>query len=656
MRIAIPWKRPRATLPATTTQGNSSRILLWSTAVALATMWAIGITAIVIDRQARIDQAYLELANLTRAYAEHVGKTLQSADQALRIVRAEYRRMGPQLDIKASLQDGDIIEADFHQLGIIGADGFLSHSSVDFKRVDLSEREHFRVHVGAKDDRIFVSKPLLGKATGKWSIQLTRRILSDKGEFQGVVVLSLPPSYFTAFFERTSQGKQLVTGLTGLDGFVRARAPQPDQQVLGADMRQRPLFLEMSTRGEGQTRQVGGADGIDRLWAFQTLAPYGLIVYNGRAVTDVLAAWQTRTIGGIVAMLLFSVCVSWLVISLSRRMAQQTALLLALGESTEQLRGVVSTMLEGSTAVAAAGATMSVSAQSLAIRTEQQGTQLATTNQGVREVVGQVGSTTEHVARVDERCTALREQTRSGVSVVARGVEAIEGIAARTREMGEAVSMIEAIAFQTNILALNAAVEAARAGDAGRAFAVVAGEVRELAARSRKSAQQVRDLIARATEQAATGVREASSVREVLDGINHGVEAVADDMRAVAAESVNQSASLQRVMRGLDDLAELTRSNADMVAESVMAAEDMREHAQRLRQVVGDIEQSIDGHSPVADAAPLLPRAPVQARADPTGPTGGLVRPTSDSRPAPVGDKLPRHAPSATTADNVEFF
>jgi Methyl-accepting chemotaxis protein (MCP) signalling domain len=246
-------------------------------------------------------------------------------------------------------------------------------------------------------------------------------------------------------------------------------------------------------------------------------------------------------------------------------------------------------------------------------------------------VVGQVQTSATHVGSVDSRCAALREQTRAGMAVVTRGVEAIEAIAARTREMRETVGLIEAIAFQTNILALNAAVEAARAGDAGRAFAVVAAEVRELASRSHGSAQQVRALIARATEQAGVGVQESLAVRQVLEGIASGVEAVADDMRAVSTEASHQGDSLQRVLGGLDDLAELTRANAGMVAESVMAAEDMREHAQRLRQVVADIERDLQG---TGESGTNLLQAPVADTSAAAAPSGAAPSEGSDGEPA----------------------
>lgn len=664
MSITRLWGRGRrasASALAPTASGHGRPILFGAWAL-VAVAWAIALASVAVDHRSTISRAETEMAILTRAYAEHVSKTLQGADQALRVLRAEHQRLGQALDIRALIGGGEIIDSDFHQLGIIDAEGFLSHSSVPFTRVDLRDREHFRVQAEADagTDRLFVSKPVLGKASGKWSIQLTRRIRTAEGRFGGVAVVSLPPSLFSGFFQRTSASGDTVTSLTGTDGVVRARSPE--DKGLGTDVSRQPLFAAMTAAGEsGTSRQLGAIDGVERLWAFRRLPAHGLFVISGRPMASIIAPWQLRSATVIAGAALFTLCVLGLAMALRRHLRQQEDLVAALRASTTQLRAVVHTMVEGSTKVAEAGSTMSVSAQTLAIRTDQQGDQLGVASGRVREAVEQVRATTLHVGTVDTRCEALREQTRSGAAVVARGVEAIEGIAARTHEMRETVAMIESIAFQTNILALNAAIEAARAGDAGRAFAVVAAEVRALAARSHESAVQVRELIARAIEQAGVGAREAGAVRGVLEGISSGVEAVADEMRAVSDEARLQSDSLQQVLGGLDDLSSLTRSNADMVAESVMAAEDMREHAQRLRRVVEAIERDLPPDGDLA-GAPADPATPMPARAaDPATPpvSGGAADAgrgavTSPSR-APV---VPRKAaaPAPAEAAGVEFF
>ena len=611
-------------------------------------VWLLAAGVVWTDRQGVLQRAEQDLQNQVHGYVAHVGKTMESADQALRFLRNEARRQGDALDISGYLKAEDIIQADFHQLGVIGPDGFMSLSSTGVKRLDLRDREHFQVHAKAKADQLFVSKPVLGKATGKWSIQLTRRIKQTDGEFGGVVVLSMPPSYFTRFFEQTSVGENSVTMLVGLDGVVRARAPNVEQG-LGSDVSKSPLFADALARGAGINQQIGSLDGLDNIWAFETLKPYGLVVISGLARADVLAQWSARAKGVAAAAAFATFCFVGMAVVLRTRMKRRNELLRALHASTLHLREVVDAMATGSTKVAAAGRTMSDSAQTLAIRTDQQGDRLRQTSEGVRGVVDKVTSNAAHVVSVEKRCEALREQTQNGRAAVESSVNSIRAIASRTREMSEAVAMIESIAFQTNILALNAAVESARAGEAGRGFAVVAAEVRQLAARSRQSAGEVRQLIERASGQATASVREAAAMQQVLDHMASGVDAVTKDMSAVASESRLQSETLQQVTSGLDELMQLTQSNADMVAESVMAAEDMREHAQQLHSMVEGIERGI--HE--ADAAEQQPSL------KPSGapPSASAAATLTSQAPAHLNaPKAPRLRTPAPNSQAVEFF
>ena len=606
-----PTPAPAGAHPA---RSGGRRLLTSGTIVLLGVLWAAIVVWILRDRVDTLHAAEVEVQNRAQAHAAHLGKTLEAADQSLRFLRSEYRRLGDQVDIRAYLHDQDIIQSEFHQLAIIGADGYLAHTSVDYKRVDLREREHFRVHVDAREDRLFVSRPVLGKASGKWSIQLTRRITDPRtGAFAGVVVLSMPPAYFAHYFEQTSQGEDTLTLLTGTDGILRARAPSGNESDLGQDLRASPLYRELLKRGHGSLRAASVVDEVPRIWGHQTLDRYGLIVQTGRAEAEVLAGWRSRTALSVTGAGIATIAILTLVKLLCQRMRQQTRLVHALESTTQRLREVVASMMTGSGHVATAGETMSVSAQELAIRTDHQSASLGHATQDVRATVQQVQGTAQHVGHVDAQCHALREQTHNGVAVVDRSVAAVEAIAAQARHMNDAISMIEYIAFQTNILALNAAVEAARAGDAGRGFAVVASEVRALANRSRESAGDIRALIAQANVQASLGVEAGRDVRLVLNGIAEGVVGVADDMQVLASEAVQQGDTLARVLMGLDELSKLTQTNANMVAESVLAAEDMREHSRRLRDLVTEIERELPTEGcletdPPAAMSPPLPR------------------------------------------------
>lgn len=293
-----------------------------------------------------------------------------------------------------------------------------------------------------------------------------------------------------------------------------------------------------------------------------------------------------------------------------------------------QLQAVVQSLAEGSGRVAESGRTMSDGAQMLAMRTDEQTSHIRDTAQAVRGVVAQVQVTSQHVSQVDATCQALEQQARQGGQEVGETVTAIERIDQRTREMDEAIVLIEAIAMQTNLLSLNAAIEAARAGSAGRGFAVVAGEVRTLSARTREAAGQVRSLIERARQQSGEGVQQVLQVRGTLAGMIGAVQEVALRMSEVSADAVQQRQALEQVLGHLDALTTLTDANASMVAQSVMTSDDMNASAQRLAEIVtqaqgqrqgagqgqGPVQMQMQMQNPTATVTPALAGA-ARARA-----------------------------------------
>jgi methyl-accepting chemotaxis protein len=268
-----------------------------------------------------------------------------------------------------------------------------------------------------------------------------------------------------------------------------------------------------------------------------------------------------------------------------------------------QLQAVVQSLAEGSGRVAESGRTMSDGAQMLAMRTDEQTSHIRDTAEAVRGVVAQVHETSQHVGQVDATCQALEQQARQGGQEVGETVAAIERIDQRTREMDEAIVLIESIAMQTNLLSLNAAIEAARAGSAGRGFAVVAGEVRTLSARTREAASRVRALIERARQQSGEGVQQVLHVRATLAGMIDAVQDVALRMREVSADAVQQRQALDQVLGHLNSLTELTDANASMVAQSVMASDDMNESAQQLAEIVAQAQGQATGTAPAAGRA-----------------------------------------------------
>ncbi|MBL0284077.1 MAG: hypothetical protein IPQ01_09360 [Zoogloea sp.] len=169
-----------------------------------------------------------ETLNLARAFEEHTIRTIKSVDQALLFLKFQYERYGDKVNIAEYVREGMIISSIFNQLGVIDEHGIHVLSNLpNHKRVDLSDREHFRVYTEKDTNTLFISKPILGRASGKWSIQMTRRINKPDGSFGGVVVISVDPFYFSDFYSGVDLGVGGVVSLIGSMASCRPATIRP---------------------------------------------------------------------------------------------------------------------------------------------------------------------------------------------------------------------------------------------------------------------------------------------------------------------------------------------------------------------------------------------------------------------------------------------
>ncbi|WP_247875902.1 sensor domain-containing diguanylate cyclase [Azospirillum sp. TSH100] len=218
---------------------------------------------------------------MAKAYHEYLIRTIRQIDQAAQMLRREYVRENSGI-ISKSQEIFSVLSPDLlFQVAVIGRDGRLVFSNLQkvTNGVDLSDREHFRVHLEQDGDFLFISRPLLGRVSQKWSIQFTRKIFNDRGEFDGVIVLSIDPYYLGRFSESISMAGKDVIALLRQDRTLLSRVlgGNYDEQYLGKVVEPRP-YMDPQAPESGVFEVTSYIDGVHRIAGYQKLRQYGLFV------------------------------------------------------------------------------------------------------------------------------------------------------------------------------------------------------------------------------------------------------------------------------------------------------------------------------------------------------------------------------------------
>ena len=300
--------------------------------------------------------------------------------------------------------------------------------------------------------------------------------------------------------------------------------------------------------------------------------------------------------------------------------------------------------------------------QDLSARTEQTASNLQRTASSMEELTSTVRQSADNARKANQLAMNASTVAVQGGDVVGQVVETMKGINASSRKISDIISVIDGIAFQTNILALNAAVEAARAGEQGRGFAVVASEVRSLAGRSAEAAKEIKNLINASVERVEHGTvlvdRAGTTMTEVVSSIRH----VTDIMGEISAASNEQAQGVAEIGVAVTQMDQATQQNAALVEEMAAAAGSLKSQAQELVQTVAVFKADDNGFRPQAPRR--MPSSPVSHRPAPLPRPAPASKPLPANRPAaprqlvsqPLAAPPPKRAPAASGDDDWEPF
>jgi methyl-accepting chemotaxis protein len=276
------------------------------------------------------------------------------------------------------------------------------------------------------------------------------------------------------------------------------------------------------------------------------------------------------------------------------------SMLFAVKDMVRRISGIVAAIRSSTESITVASHRIASGNADLSQRTEMQASGLQQTAGSMEELLSAVRQNAESARHAYQLAQGSCDVAEQSGAAVGKLVATMTSINESSRRIEDIISVIDGIAFQTNILALNAAVEAARAGEQGRGFAVVAGEVRNLAQRSAAAAREIKQLIANSVERVAAGSGQVKDAAGTISDVVTSVQLVASLMKDISATTTEQSASIEQVNTAIVRMDEFTQQNAALVEQAAAAAEAMEDQAAVLMRAVSSFR---------LEAAVMLPAA-----------------------------------------------
>lgn len=274
------------------------------------------------------------------------------------------------------------------------------------------------------------------------------------------------------------------------------------------------------------------------------------------------------------------------------------SMVLSMKTMQERLAAVIGAIHSSANEIATASREVSQGNQDLSARTEQQASSLEETASSMEELTSTVRQSADNARQANELAVSASDVARKGGAVMSQVVDTMGSIRESAGKIADIITVIDGIAFQTNILALNAAVEAARAGEQGRGFAVVAAEVRTLAQRSSAAAKEIKALIESSVQRAETGARLVGQAGMTMDEIETSVRRVTDIIGEISTAAHEQNSGIEQINQAIMQMDQVTQQNSSLVEELAAASGAMQQQARELAQAVSVFK--LDGMQRIA--------------------------------------------------------
>jgi methyl-accepting chemotaxis protein len=346
-------------------------------------------------------------------------------------------------------------------------------------------------------------------------------------------------------------------------------------------------IVDMYSEG-GRVAALEGAKryAASRLWIISLVL--GSVVLGALGAV-LITRWLMRSLGGepdYATEIVGKIAAGDLSVQVKTRDDDRSSLLFAMKTMRDSLAKIVGDVRGATGTISSASSQIAAGNMDLSSRTEQQASSLEETAASMEELTSTVRHNADHAAQANELANSAASTAQKGSNVVAQVVDTMGVINSSSRKIVDIISVIDGIAFQTNILALNAAVEAARAGEQGRGFAVVATEVRNLAQRSAAAAKEIKELISNSVQQVEAGNLLVVEAGATMDEVVLSVQRMNEIMAEITHASKEQSSGIEQVNQAIAEMDTVTQQNTTLVQQAALTAQSLQDQAAALDQLV----------------------------------------------------------------------